>query len=739
MIAADPHRGHGLDRGDVQKIILHRRSRLAVRLCGCALAVLALVVLPLIGPASPVAAAGGFDCKDVPQPEFPNSAFPSLFDSTSANRPPVERSEGQPAPSGYETYGWAGLKWHTYDLGCGEDLVRAPDAVSDTAMGNIFLTIGKSLAAAAFWLDDQTQTTTEDDRPSAMQQFDEIVLSISRGMSAIYTLWIGIGLTVVAAIILWKALKADSAGVTRTASVAAAALALGALMVGAPQKAIQVTDETFGSLITDTQDQIFSISFGGDGASGALAGGPTDPRNVLLDEIFLEDWRQGWFGTNYEDSVNKLGPELRDALGFSYAQQQQVAGDSDAQNALAEEKADKFRHVVDSLGGDNATGANLSYSTFQGKDSGRTGIGLMAMVKLGLPSILWIGASILKITALLAIRFAILFAPIWVPLAVAHGGTLGRVMRMLASAYMWAVAGAVIVALYLMALVQLYITDNDRMDGSWRLWFMILLTAICWFIMRPFKRLSQTFTANHASVFNRKTRSAQQSLKHKLFTGASAVVGGPAGTIAEEAVGALRKATRGRAAERDLEKDSVTPIRPEGRELNHRRQVDATRARADAHKQALSRKERLAASGVSVQNRNDRHAGIAAAGSAAVRDKPDDPETEPATNHGLTPHRQAGQTRVDRIEIDRTARGQSAPTGAGIGQRWDGGEQAAIAPMKVYTPRRGRSSSDGVIPMVAIPAPRRAQDLPPTSVRLWDASLPRSDRPAPGHDSDRYG
>ncbi|MGJ5671758.1 MFS transporter (plasmid) [Rhodococcus aetherivorans] len=697
-------------------------------------AVLALALLPLLGPASPVAAAGGFDCKDVPQPEFPNSAFPSLLDSTSAAQEPTEGG------TGYQTYGWAGLKWHTYDLGCGEDLVRAPDAVSDTALGNTFLTLGKSLAAAAFWLDDQTQTTAEGDRPSAMQKFDEIVVSISRGMSEVYALWIGIGLTVVAAIILWKALKADSAGVTRTAALAAAALTLGALMVGAPQKAIEVADETFGSLITDTQDQIFSVSFGGGGGSGTLASGPTDPRNVLLDRVFLEDWRKGWFGSNYDDDVNRLGPDLRDALAFSYAQQRQVSGNANAQNALAEEKADKFRQVVDSLGGDNATGVNLPYSTFQGKDSGRTGIGLMAMVKLGLPSILWIGASILKITALLAIRFAILFAPIWVPLAVAHGGTLARVMRMLASAYMWAVAGAVIVALYLMALVQLYITDNHRMDGSWRLWFMILLTAICWFIMRPFKRLSQTFTANHASVFNRKTRSAQQSLKHKLFTGASAVVGGPAGTIAEEAVGALRKATRGHAAERDLEKDSVTPIRPEGRDLNHRRQVDATRARADAHKQALSRKERLAASGVSVQNRNDRHAGIAAAAdSAAVRDKPNDPETEPATNHGLTPHRQAGQTRVDRIEIDRTARGQSAPTGAGIGQRWDGGEQAAIAPMKVYTPRRGRSSPDGVIPMVAIPAPRRAQDLPPTSVRLWDASLPRSDRPAPGHDSDRYG
>ncbi len=66
-----------------------------------------------------------------------------------------------------------------------------------------------------------------------------------------------------------------------------------------------------------------------------------------------------------------------------------------------------------------------------------------------MPSLLWIGASILKITALMAIRFA----PIWVPIALTHGGWLIRVLRMLGSAYLWGVVGVVIVALYLMALV----------------------------------------------------------------------------------------------------------------------------------------------------------------------------------------------------------------------------------------------------------------------------------------------
>src|SRR5690606_34097048 len=142
---------------------------------------------------------------------------------------------------------------------------------------------------------------------------------------------------------------------------------------------------------------------------------------------------------------------------------------------------------------------------------------------------------LLKITALLAIRFAILFAPLWVPLALAGGGWLARIMRMLATAYMWGVAGAVIVALYLMALVQLYGVDNGQVDGSWRLWFMILLTAVCWAIMRPFKRMTQTFTQNNTSMVNRKAREAKRSLKTKAFAAAGAAIGGPGGAIAAKA------------------------------------------------------------------------------------------------------------------------------------------------------------------------------------------------------------
>lgn len=641
----------------------------AARLAGRVARILVVLMLVLLGQLSPagsgVATAGGFDCKDVPVPELPRDAFPAKIDGSAADRPPPTNAN----PTGYQSYGWAGLDWDTYDLGCGSDLVRAPQVAADTNIGNEFLTVGKSLAAAAFWLDDQTKTTQEAQQAGispALQQFDTIVESVSHATSGVYGLWLGIALTAAATVMLWNALRANAAGVTRAAAVAAAGLALGALMIGAPAKAIQVADDTFGSVITQTQTQMFSLAFGGKNAT--LGAGDYDPRNVLMDRIFLDDWRQGWFGANYDDSSNQLGPKLRQALAFSYAEQQQIAKDPSAQDRLTKEKERIFRdEIVTPL-----ESHNLSYFVFQGKTSHRIGIGFMALLKLGMPSILWIGASILKLTALLAIRFAILLAPVWVPLSIAHGGWLMRVCRMLASAYLWGVAGAVIVALYLMALVQLYVVDNTAdggtIDGSWRLWFMLLLTCVFWFIMRPFKRISQTLTQNQAGVLNQSARRIGRTLRpYPRPWGTRGP--GPAKTDPLPDRPAPAQST-----------EAESSSRPEGRSLDQRRRanVDRTRAQLD-----LARRRRDA--GRAGSSRRELENGPRT--TRADRANTADPEAGQATPAG---------TAAQRPEQRSSPRGperRMPPRPVAVGARWDGGDRSIIAPTRVYTSRRNSTTT----------------------------------------------
>ncbi|MBF6422354.1 hypothetical protein IU436_27335 [Nocardia farcinica] len=742
-------------------VLLGRRGAVTKRAMGRwarVLAVLALVLLSSFGPGSPTASAfpdidlpdvfsggkSGFSCKEAPQPELPKAALPSVFDASSAERPEPQNAN----PTGYQTYGWAGLSWHTYDLGCGEDLVRAPGAVLDTRYGNTFLTVGKSITAAAFWLDDQTKTGKAAEQAgvsSALAQFDRIVTSVSKGMFGVYSTWIGVGLAVAASIMAWHALKSDTAKVTKTAGVAMAAMALGALMVGAPQKAIQVADDTLGSLITETQDEIFSVSI--DDGGGTLGQGVHDPRNVLLDRILYEDIKKGWFGANYTEDIARctsVAPtpeggqkkcfwlDLRDSLAFTYAEQKEIEHDPGAGDRIAAAKAEKFqKEVIEPLSKNN-----LSYYTFQGKDSGRAGIGFLAMLKVSMPSILWLGGSLLKLLALLSIRFAILFAPIWIPIAAAHGGLLSRVMRTLASAYMWGVFGSVIVALYLVALVRLYVIDNGSVDGTWRLWFMVLLTVVCWYIMRPFKRVTQTIRGNQTSLLNRKGIGAQQAMKRAFMRRAGGALGGPAGAAAGDAAG--RALSRGGVGEDAPSTGggaaaTVAASRPEGRDLNHRRQVEATQARSQARKDLYERTQ-AAASAQAAEERDARIAGIAAAaGHEALRTRLD----KPSNDHGRDGDNEAsraveyGVAAVQRMREEPAAADSPAELvkSSRVKERWDGGDGSAIAPLKVYTPARGSATLPGIVPMVAISAPKStaaqgARSGSRPQPKVWDPARP---------------
>ena len=103
--------------------------------------VLAMLALLVLTPQSASAAAAGipfgFDCKDAPTPDMPGEGLASFFERTPDPIPKHEDPFAKGARTTiFEQYGYAGLRWHTYDLGCGPDAARNPDAVIGTALSN---------------------------------------------------------------------------------------------------------------------------------------------------------------------------------------------------------------------------------------------------------------------------------------------------------------------------------------------------------------------------------------------------------------------------------------------------------------------------------------------------------------------------------------------------------------------------------------------------------------------------
>ncbi|SEB45651.1 hypothetical protein [Rhodococcus jostii] len=658
------------------------------------------------------AQAGGFNCKDVPAPQSPNSAAPAFFDSASVDKP----AESQLSGTGYGGHGWAGLTWHIYDLGCGEDITGVSLVRNKTDIGNTFLTIGQSFAAAAFWLDEQANTPAEGretGRQGAIAQFDEIVLAVSDSLRpTVYGPWLGLGVAAAGLIILYRGLRSDAPAVFRQLAIGAGALAIGGLMVGAPAKAIQISDDTFSALITKTQGEIFNS-----------AGMTDDPRLVITDRIIIPDVQRGYFGTNANDTtLDDLWPKLRESIAYTYDEQARIKADNAAQKEIDEAKAEKFRReVVEPL-----ESKGLSFYTFQGKDSSRVTTGFLSMVKTSMPSILWIGSSVLKLSALLAIRLAIITAPVWIPLAIVSGSILLRVGRILGGIYLWAVGAAVLMSVYLLILIKLY--RNDAVDGTWRLWFLVILTIVFWMLLRPFKRLSQTITQSHRGMIGgAMDRHKHGSWKQKLLT-ASSMVTNPAMGLAEkslELVGAGCTANGiANAAGRqwsDMIGGNKPPIiRQEGRALSAAR-TDDYRDRARQAQLAVLRS-----------------GGAGGAVADLRKTSPEGPESGtrlPGVNLTASPADGNGRTGLADLRKHTPATGftdgfESLDTGESEvfvphqdANRWDGGPDAIIAPTTIYRPsEEPDASGKPQRPWVSITRPAPAS----SSTRPVSSDLPRA-------------
>ncbi|HEY9311881.1 MAG TPA: hypothetical protein VIQ49_06215, partial [Williamsia sp.] len=277
--------------------------------------------------------------------------------------------------------------------------------------------------------------------------------------------------------------------------------------------------------------------------------------------------------------------------------------------------------------------------------------------------------------------------------------------------------------------------DNGSVDGSWRLWFMVILSLICWFIMRPFKRISSTFRQNSAGALNRKAVRAKSSIKHKAFDAASLAVGGPATTMAKKTVGAFHRSSD------NNDGDDTTPVRPEGRGLITRRQQDSDNARAAAR----AASDRMPGTSLWRESERDaRIAGIAAAsGAAALRPKAGISSVGSGTDSDNTADgdidwpRRRGHSEPSRTDTDlheeRNRRFRQAPQRPSVNEEWNGGTNSVIAPMKVFTPttmssehRAAAAATTGDISGSSDSSRRSAR--PPTSSVWTPSARPAVDR-----------
>jgi hypothetical protein len=156
-----------------------------IRLSGMVLLLLGfLLVLATPASASPMI-PGVPDCKDAPMAQLPGDGLTGFLDSKPNPLPPQgDPFAKNPSTSVYEQYGYAGLTWHTYDLGCGGD-IRDINASSDTMIGNATLAFATWGVAATNGLHNKIAHPAD-----YMAPLDDVVSTVSaRIKDAIWGPW----------------------------------------------------------------------------------------------------------------------------------------------------------------------------------------------------------------------------------------------------------------------------------------------------------------------------------------------------------------------------------------------------------------------------------------------------------------------------------------------------------------------------------------------------------------------
>jgi hypothetical protein len=447
---------------------------------------LLLMTLP-VGSASAdmVAAFPGLDCTNPPTPDLPGQGLAAFFEKTPNPLPRQEDPFAKGATTTiYEQYGYAGLRWRTYDLGCGPDAARDPDAVMGTALSNWLVNIPISLCALTASITDVAF------KPTFLSVFDPVVKAISSSLHrSLFATWVPAVIALLGMAILLKARR--SALATTAASIGWALLVvlLATAIFRWPLEAGHFADQA----VTST---LGSVVQGIDG-QGAQVDPAVAVASNVQESIFYKSWLAGTLGSDDSATAKKYGPALFKAQALTWREAQDVEQDPTRGKAIIEAKQAQWKQLAGQIKANDPS----AYEHLQGKRSDtRIGYAVLATIAgvLALPFLLM--SALLLLGSFLVVRLAVMMFPAFAVLGVLPAGRglvvgIGRTVgAALVNAVIFGIGAAVTIRV-----LGLILDPASGVPGWLALALMPLFGFVMWVALRPFHRLT-TMVSPHSMV-----------------------------------------------------------------------------------------------------------------------------------------------------------------------------------------------------------------------------------------------
>ena len=422
------------------------------------------------------------DCKDAPIPERPGMGLPGALDPEPDPLPAAGDPFAQnPSTSIYEQYGYAGLTWHTYDLGCGGS-VRDPAAATDTMIGNVLLSCAVWLTAATNGLHNKVA-----DPASYMGPLDDVVETVTTRLhDSIWSPWGTVAVLGVAALLLFQAMRGHFPAVVAGAAWAALVLAVVAAITQYPSRASGFFDDTITSTIGSIQARTAGVdSSTRPGQSSARAQGA-----LTVDRVLYDAWLRGQIGSSDSAAADRWGPALFEASAVSWSESA-AAATPEATNQLNEEKTNQWKETAEEI----AEQDPATYAVLQGKAGGRMGNGVMALFGAVFVDLFRLVADVFLLAGLVMLRLLVMFLPaaavigVFAPLS----GVVKQMANIGGAAVVNVVAFSAGSVVYTAAISAVLSTADDAGMDIMALVLCLVITLAAFVLMAPLLSFTRIF------------------------------------------------------------------------------------------------------------------------------------------------------------------------------------------------------------------------------------------------------
>ncbi|GLY14103.1 hypothetical protein LWF15_34425 [Kineosporia rhizophila] len=522
-----------------------RRRATVTALAALALTVLGTFAAPAALASSAPKAVPLADCADAPVPEVPGRGVVGFFESPPKVLPPDADPFAENADvSIYEVYGYAGVRWNTYDLGCGSDIVRNPDASIGTAIGNWMLEVPTTMIAATGAVLDAAFT------PDFLGVFDPLITNVVDTLQrTVFERWAFVVVAAVGLLLIWRSRHAALASSAGAIGWALLVMVLVTMVLRWPLVAGHAADQTVATTLSAVSSGLNGRSEDGSADAGTAA------TSGMHQALLYESWLGGTFGSTDSDVAKKYGPVVFDATALTWREAAIMQSDPAQGRKIIEAKQDKFEAAA----GEIKAADPDAYEYLTGKRSdSRVGYAMLALLATLCTVPFLFVAGLLVLGALIIVRFGVMLFPAFATLG------LFPTMRTLVTGIGSTMAAALINAMVFgigasvtVLGMGVLLSPTSGTPGWLSVILMLLLTIVMWVALRPFRRLTQ-MVSNRDNHFSTAADGVSTSAKGaartsgRILTGALSTFLGvstaqranPAAAIAEA------QAAEGRAPQR---------------------------------------------------------------------------------------------------------------------------------------------------------------------------------------------